>query len=63
MFGMSLEARETKLFWRDILGFCSDVPAVPQKFEKKVCVQFLAPSVLYKEISCESALAFLTLEP
>ena len=24
-FGMSLETRETKLFWRDIPGFCSDI--------------------------------------
>ena len=34
-FGMSLEAREIKLFWRDIPGFCRDIPAAPEKFEKK----------------------------
>ena len=34
-FDMSLETREIKLFWRDIPGFCSDIPAVPDKFEKK----------------------------
>ena len=34
-FGMSLETRETKLFWRDIPGFCQDIPEVPEKFEKK----------------------------
>ena len=34
-FGMSLETREIKLFWRDIPGFCWDIPAVPEKFEKK----------------------------
>ena len=40
-FGMSLETRETKLFWRDIPGFCRDIPEVPEKFERrKVCVQF-----------------------
>ena len=32
--GMALETREIKLFWRDIPGFCSDIPAVPEKFEK-----------------------------
>ena len=36
--------RETKLFWRDIPGFCRDILEVPEKFEKKrVSVQFLAP--------------------
>ena len=35
-FGMSLETREIKLFvGRDIPGFCRDVPAVPEKIEKK----------------------------
>ena len=34
-FGMPLETREIKLFWWDIPGFCSDIPAVPEKFEKK----------------------------
>ena len=34
-FGMSLETREIKLFGRDISGFCWDIPAVPEKFEKK----------------------------
>ena len=34
-FGMSLETRETKLFRRDIPGFCRDIPEVPEKFEKK----------------------------
>ena len=43
--GMSLETRETKRFWRDIPGFCRDIPAVPEKFEKKkVCVQFSFPT-------------------
>ena len=42
-FDMSLETREIKLFWRDIPGVCWDIPAVPEKFEKKVCVQYLAP--------------------
>ena len=43
-FGMSLEARETKLFGRDVPGFCRDMPEVPEKFENKtVCVQFSSP--------------------
>ena len=37
-FGMSLEARETELFWRDVPGFCGDIPEVPEKFEKKMFV-------------------------
>ena len=32
---MPLETRETKLFWRDIPGFCRDIPEAPEKFEKK----------------------------
>ena len=44
-FDMSLETREIKLFWRDIPGFCWDIPAAPEKFEKKRArVQFLAPN-------------------
>ena len=34
-FGIPLETREIKLFGRDIPGFCSDIPAAPEKFEKK----------------------------
>ena len=34
-FGMSLETRAIKLFGRDIPGFCRDIPAVPEKSEKK----------------------------
>ena len=42
-FGMSLKTREIKLFRRDIPGFCWDIPAAPEKFEKKkVWAQFLA---------------------
>ena len=37
-FGMSLETRETKLFGRDIPGFCRDITEVPEKFEKKMFV-------------------------
>ena len=43
-FDMSLEAREIKLFGRDIPGFCRDIRGRPEKFEKKkVCVQFSFP--------------------
>ena len=34
-FGMSLETRIMKLFERDILKFCRDIPGAPEKFEKK----------------------------
>ena len=34
-FGMSLEAREIKLFWQDIPRFCWDILGVPEKFEEK----------------------------
>ena len=34
-FGMPLETREIKLFWRDIPGFCRDIPEVPEKFDKR----------------------------
>ena len=42
-FGMSLTTREIKLFWRDIPGFCRDIPAVPEKFEKKKFVFNFCP--------------------
>ena len=42
-FDTSLETREIKLFGRGIPGFCRDIPGVPEKFEKKVCVQFPFP--------------------
>ena len=34
-FGMLLETREIKHFWRDIPGCCRDIPELPEKFEKK----------------------------
>ena len=34
-FDTSLETREIKLFWRDIPGFCRDIPEAPEKLEKK----------------------------
>ena len=37
-FDMALETREIKLVWRDIPGFCRDIPEVPEKFEKKKLV-------------------------
>ena len=33
-FGMSLETQGIKLCWRDIPGFCRDIPEAPEKFEK-----------------------------
>ena len=34
-FGMPLETTKIKFFWRDIPGFCRDIPAEPEKFERK----------------------------
>ena len=46
-FDMSIETRETKLFWLDIPGFCRDIPEAPEKFEKKkVRVQLSFPRVI-----------------
>ena len=44
-FGMSLETREIK-FCRDIPGFCWDIPAVPEKFEKKMFVFNFGPKLI-----------------
>ena len=42
-FGMSLETQGIKLFWRDIPGFCRDIPEAPEKFEKKCLGSILVP--------------------
>ena len=34
-------------FWAGYPGFCRDIPGVPKKFEKKVCVQFSSPKKLF----------------
>ena len=47
-FGMSLETREIKLFWRDIPGFCWDIPAVSEKFEKRKFVFNFWPHTVLK---------------
>ena len=52
-FDMSLKAREIKLFWRDIPGFCRDIPEVPEKFEKK---KFAFNSRPLKKSTLKSAL-------
>ena len=45
-FGMFLETRETKLFWPNIPGFCWDIPAVPEKFEKQKFVFNSLPLIM-----------------
>ena len=45
-FGMSFETQETKLFGRDIPGFCRDIPGAPKSLRKKVCVQFSSPRLV-----------------
>ena len=43
--GMSFETEGDKTFWRDMPGFFQDIPGVPEKFEKNVCVQFSSPKI------------------
>ena len=52
-FGMSLETRKIKSFWQDIPGSCRDIPGVPEKFEKKVCVQFSPRNFSFPNGSCQ----------
>ena len=41
-FGMSLETRETKFFWRDIPGFCRESRRCPKSLRKKrLCSNFV----------------------
>ena len=44
-FGMSLETREIKLFWRDIPGFCRDIPPKkrPKSLRKKSLGSIFGP--------------------
>ena len=35
--------RESNFFWRDIPGFCRDIPEAPEKFEKKKLGSILVP--------------------
>ena len=39
-FGMFLETQGKQIFRRDLPGFGWDIPRAPERFEKKVCVQF-----------------------
>ena len=57
--GMPLENREIKLFWRDIRGFCRDIPKLPEKFEKKVWVQFSFPRIANNGRVCVCVYVFL----
>ena len=50
-FGMSLETKEIKHFWREIRDFAGIFRRRPKSLRKKVCVQFLAP---YKYLIQES---------
>ena len=55
-FDMSLETRETKHFWRDIPGFCRDIPEAPEKFEKTNLCSIFGP-YKYQNIFLEGALS------
>ena len=37
---MSFETQANQTFWRDIPGFCWDIPEMPDKFEKKFVFNF-----------------------
>ena len=44
---MSLETQENRTSWRDIPGFCRDIPAAPDKFEKgTVAAKMITPEKL-----------------
>ena len=40
---MSFKTQGNQTFWRDIPGFCWDIPGVPEKFEKKSLCSILGP--------------------
>ena len=42
-FGMSFETQGSQTFWRDIRDICWDIPAVPERFEKKSSCSIWAP--------------------
>ena len=52
------KARETKLFGRDIPGFCWDVSGAPEKFEEKMFVFNFGPLLecLFYAMSCDYSL-------
>ena len=51
-FDMSLKTREIKLFGRDIPGFCWDIPAAPEKFEKKRLCSISVPQEVGDRWDC-----------
>ena len=48
---MSFETQGIKLFWRDIPGFCRDIPEAPEKFEKKMFGFNFLPLIYYSKRS------------
>ena len=48
-FGMSFVTQVNQTFWRDMPGFCRDIPRIPEKFEKNICVQFWAPKIVWMQ--------------
>ena len=46
-FGMCFETQGNQIFWRDIPGFCRDIPGAPEKQAHccMVCVQFSFPII------------------
>ena len=54
-----LKPRETKLLGRISRDFCRDILEVPEKFEKRVCVHFLAAKIAAKKGSRHFSAIFL----
>ena len=50
-FGIYTKPRETNLSGGTSREICQDVPKAPEKLEKKMCVQFWAPTWLTFEKS------------
>ena len=50
-FGMPLETREIKLFWRDIPGFCWDIPGRPKSLRKKSLGSIFVPYIFDEMVS------------
>ena len=62
-FGMSLETKETKLFWRDISEFCQDIPGAPEEFEKKCLCLIFGPEKRGRKTSRMTPLPKRGLDP
>ena len=53
---LPFKTQGNQTFGWDILGLCWDIPELSEKFENKVCVQFVAPAVDYPRGARDGAL-------